>query len=172
MKDGMFTLFESVGALEIMDPKMDSGCVDPGEEFEELYDVSRPLLPEEVLGIIDQLLCFEMAWHVGYPLSQTLFTSVYVEALSMPNPQGIQEAYFVRKGKVEANDHPMLVVLRAYCLGLLKSCLYVNERVKSEHSYEVSNPIGLRVPQLTTKLGRRLRHQYLQPYLAQWRVNG
>lgn len=40
---------------------MDSGCVDPGEEFEELYDVSRPLLPEEVLGIMDQLLCFEVS---------------------------------------------------------------------------------------------------------------
>lgn len=44
-----------------MDPKMDSGCVAPGEEFEELYDVSRSLLPEEVLGIIDQLLCHEVS---------------------------------------------------------------------------------------------------------------
>lgn len=44
-----------------MDPKMDSGCVQPGEEFEVLYDVSRPLLPEEVLGIMDQLLCHEVS---------------------------------------------------------------------------------------------------------------
>ena len=43
-----------------MDPKMDSGCVQPGTQYEELYDVSRPLLPEEVLGIIDQLLCHEV----------------------------------------------------------------------------------------------------------------
>lgn len=78
-----------------------------------------------------------MAWHVGYPLSQTLLTSVYIEALSIPNPRGIEEAQFVRKDGAEANSHPMLRVLRAYCLGLLKSCLYVNERVKSEHSYEV-----------------------------------
>lgn len=40
---------------------MDSGCVQPGEEFEVLYDVSRPLLPEEVLGIMDQLLCHEVS---------------------------------------------------------------------------------------------------------------
>lgn len=39
---------------------MDSGCVAAGEEFEELYDVSRPLLPVEVLGIIDELLCHEV----------------------------------------------------------------------------------------------------------------
>lgn len=43
-----------------MDPKMDSGCVAPGEKFEEEYDVSRKLLPEEVLGIIDELLCHEV----------------------------------------------------------------------------------------------------------------
>lgn len=43
-----------------MDPKMDSGCIQPGDEFEELYDVGQPLLPEEVLGIIDQLICHEV----------------------------------------------------------------------------------------------------------------
>ena len=44
-----------------MDPKMDSGCVESEEDLEELYDVSRTLLPEEVLGIIDQLLCHEVS---------------------------------------------------------------------------------------------------------------
>lgn len=42
---------------------MDSGCVEPGDEFEELYDVARPLLPEEVLGIIDQLICHEVCFN-------------------------------------------------------------------------------------------------------------
>ncbi|KAI6781851.1 N-alpha-acetyltransferase 35 [Emericellopsis cladophorae] len=125
VKDEFFTLFESVGALEIMDPKMDSGCVKPGDEFEELYDVSKPLLPEEVLGIIDQLLCHE-----------TVFTSVYVESLMMPDPTHIEEAVFVRRGDTQADAQPMLQVLRAYCLGMLKACAYVNERVKSEHYYE------------------------------------
>lgn len=32
----------------------------------------------------------------------------------------------------------MLEILRAYCLGLLKACGYVNERIRSEHYYEVS----------------------------------
>lgn len=40
---------------------MDSGCVDPGEEFDETYDVSRSLAPEEVVGIIDQLICHEVS---------------------------------------------------------------------------------------------------------------
>ncbi|GKT47061.1 N-alpha-acetyltransferase, 35 NatC auxiliary subunit [Colletotrichum spaethianum] len=61
VKDGFFTLFESVGALEIMDPKMDSGCLEAEDSLDVDYDVSRPLLPEEVLGIIDQLLCHEVS---------------------------------------------------------------------------------------------------------------
>lgn len=42
-----------------MDPKMDSGCLVPGESLDDDYDVNRPLLPSEVIGIIDQLLCLE-----------------------------------------------------------------------------------------------------------------
>ncbi|EGX93378.1 amino-acid N-acetyltransferase subunit Mak10, putative [Cordyceps militaris CM01] len=136
VKDGFFTLFESVSALEIMDPKMDSGCVAPGEKFEEEYDVSRKLLPEEVLGIIDELVCHEISWHLGYPLAQTLFTSVYVEALSMPDPANIGEAHFVRSGTSGSNTEPMLQILRAYCLGMLKACSHVNEHIKLEHFYE------------------------------------
>jgi hypothetical protein len=47
--------------FQIMDPKMDSGCVDAGEEFEETYDVSRSLSPQEVIGIMDELLCHEVS---------------------------------------------------------------------------------------------------------------
>lgn len=39
---------------------MDSGVLAEGESLEEEYDVGRDLLPEEILGIIDQLLCLEV----------------------------------------------------------------------------------------------------------------
>lgn len=45
---------------------MDSGCVKSEEELEETYDVSQQLLPEEVLGIIDQLLCLEVTSSRGH----------------------------------------------------------------------------------------------------------
>lgn len=48
-------------SFQIMDPKMDSGCVDVGEEFEETYDVSRSLSPQEAIGIMDELLCHEVS---------------------------------------------------------------------------------------------------------------
>jgi N-alpha-acetyltransferase 35, NatC auxiliary subunit len=43
-----------------MDPKMDSGCLEPGETMEDDFDFSKDILPEEVIGIIDQLLCHEV----------------------------------------------------------------------------------------------------------------
>ncbi|KAI1869043.1 uncharacterized protein JN550_006030 [Neoarthrinium moseri] len=136
VKDGHFTLFETVSALEIMDPKMDSGCLAEGESLEEEYDVTRNLLPQEVLGIIDQLLCLEMAWHLGYPLSQTLFTSVYLEALMKPHPTNLEDALFTSDRDVSGNKSPFLFVLRAYCVSLLKGCYFVNELVKEELYYE------------------------------------
>ena len=43
-----------------MDPKMDTGYLAEGETMDDDYDVTRNLLPEELLGIIDQLLCLEV----------------------------------------------------------------------------------------------------------------
>jgi hypothetical protein len=104
-----------------------------------------------------------MSWHLGYPLSQTLFTSFYVEALSMPDPRSIQEATFIRGGGHDPNEQLMLQVLRAYCLGMLKSCGYVNERIKSEHYYEVSvyALVLMVILLLSLVSGGRLCHQHI-----------
>ncbi|KAI1428458.1 Mak10 subunit, NatC N-terminal acetyltransferase-domain-containing protein [Xylaria sp. FL1777] len=136
IKDDHFTLFESVSALEIMDRKMDSGVLNEGESLDEEYDVTCSVLPEEILGIIDQLLCLEMAWHLGYPLSQTVLTSVYVEALMNPYPPTINEVNFTRAPSDSSPDSSLLFVLRAYCAGLLRACFSVNECMKEELYYE------------------------------------
>ncbi|QDS76903.1 hypothetical protein FKW77_004092 [Venturia effusa] len=127
VKDDDFTLFESVGALEIGDPKMDSGFLAPGEKLVDDYDIFRELLPEEVLGIMDQLLCCEMAWHEGYPLAQTVFTSHYIDTLLNFEAKTIESAQFSKDG-TETRGGPLLhLVLRTYCIALIKSCDYVLE---------------------------------------------
>ncbi|KAI9823326.1 MAG: hypothetical protein M1832_002550 [Thelocarpon impressellum] len=137
VKDDFFTLFESVAALEIMDPKMDSGYLAPGETFQDEYDVLRPPSEEEVLGIMDQLLCHEMAWHRGSPLSQSLFTSLYLDKLLWPVPKVLEDAQFGQSGEVGGRGGDLLhVVLRAYCLSLVKCCDYVHRQIGSEHCYE------------------------------------
>jgi hypothetical protein len=47
-----------------MDRKMDSGYLEPGETMEDEYDYSQTLLPEEIIGIIDQLLCHEVCLYL------------------------------------------------------------------------------------------------------------
>ncbi|KAK1029558.1 N-alpha-acetyltransferase, non-catalitic subunit, partial [Friedmanniomyces endolithicus] len=85
VKDEYFTLFEAVGALEIMDPKMDSGYVPPGDTLEPDFDVCKGLPAEQVLWIMDELLRLTAVWHDGYPLSQTSFTSLHVDRLLSPD---------------------------------------------------------------------------------------
>lgn len=81
-----------------------------------------------------------MAWHLGYPLSQTLFTNVYIDAILTPEPVSLEDADFVRNRSPGSDRDPLLAILRAYCLGLLKACWYVNERLVQEHYYEVTPP--------------------------------
>ena len=159
-QDESFTLFDAVGALEIGDAKMDSGHLDEAKNFEDEYDVLRPLLPDELVGILDQLLCIEVrasshygnrrsivhllrrdylqaAWHKGYPLSQTLFTSTYINRLLWPTPQTLVEARFHRRGEEPSGEPLTHQLLRAYCLGTIKSCDFVHRMVSSQHYYEV-----------------------------------
>ncbi|KAF2836886.1 Mak10-domain-containing protein [Patellaria atrata CBS 101060] len=139
IKDEYFTLFESVGALEIMDPKMDSGFLRLGETLEDEYDVSRDLLPDEVIGIMDQFLSYEMAWHEGYPLSQTLLTSLYIERLLWPSPKTLDDARFIRfdgRGASGLAQSLLHTVLRAFCLGLVKSCDLVIQRIVTREYFE------------------------------------
>jgi hypothetical protein len=74
---------------------------------------------------------------MGYPLSQTIFTSLYIDRLLMPTPTSLEQTYFDKGGSCSVDEPLTLQVLRAYCLGLIKTCWFVNNRVRSEHYYEV-----------------------------------
>ncbi|EFE39319.1 hypothetical protein TRV_05989 [Trichophyton verrucosum HKI 0517] len=125
-----------------MDSKMDSGYLSPGETLDHNYDVMKELLPEEVIGIMDQLLCYEVAWHMGHPLSQTLFTSIYLDHLLWPVPKSLEDARFdgnkanLKKTEENVAGGIVTIVLRAYCLALIKACACIRERVASEFYYE------------------------------------
>lgn len=90
-----------------------------------------------IIPFARQVLIAQMAWHMGYPLAQTIFTSLYIDRLLDPSPTSLEQTYFDRSES--CSDEPItLQILRAYCLGLIKTCAYVNQRVKSEHFHEVS----------------------------------
>ncbi|KAK0836795.1 N-alpha-acetyltransferase, non-catalitic subunit [Friedmanniomyces endolithicus] len=138
VKDEYFTLFEAVGALEIMDPKMDSGYVPPGDTLEPDFDVCKGLPAEQVLWIMDELLSLTAVWHDGYPLSQTIFTSLHVDRLLSPdNRAPYQLSYDDTALLVTTTEQRLVhVVLRAYCIALVKSCALVLHTIHSQNFYE------------------------------------
>lgn len=78
-----------------------------------------------------------MAWHMGHPLSQTLFTSFYIDRLLWPDPKILEHARFYRGTKPDLENSLTNLVLRAYCLALVKTCDFVHRRIGTEHYYEV-----------------------------------
>jgi len=80
----------------------------------------------------------KVAWLMGYPLSQTLFTSVHVDRLLWPNPKSLGESTFIRGRSPDELSLPQKV-LRAYCLLLIKICDCVLGMVTSQHYYEASH---------------------------------
>ncbi|KAK5009928.1 hypothetical protein LTR28_012695 [Elasticomyces elasticus] len=160
IKDAEFTLFESVGALEIMDPKMDSGFLQPGETLYDNFNVSAPLTAEQVVWVMDELFCYEMAWHKGYALLETLYTSVHLDNLLHQELSRARKARKATKSNKPAKDvsiddvcfradcetdqagteptQIMLIhlVLRAYCLGLLKCCELTIRIITSQMYHE------------------------------------
>jgi hypothetical protein len=76
-----------------MDPKMDSGYIPPSDSFEADFDPATPLSLPQVLWITDQILCLEIMWHAGYPLSQTVFTSLHIDRLLDPQQPKMPSLY-------------------------------------------------------------------------------
>lgn len=103
-----------------------------------------------------------MAWHMGHPLAQTIFTSLYIDRILNPSPLSLNETRFDRDESCAEDEPLMLQVLRAYCLGLIKTCWYVNNRVRSEHFYEVFIAFHVVISCHTnTHLGGRLCDPYI-----------
>src|SRR5271163_4274034 len=77
---------------------------------------------------------------MGYPLSQTLFTSIYINRLLWPRPHSLNEAVFTLDPTSQASQPLVHRVLRASCLGTIKACDFVHQMVCSQYYYEVCRP--------------------------------
>lgn len=79
---------------QIMDSKMDSGYIAPGEShvqaLEDDYDVRQALTPEQVIGLMDQLLCHEVSVqshsYGGEHPAYTIVDGMAHGPPSLPNP--------------------------------------------------------------------------------------
>ncbi|UZJ55007.1 hypothetical protein CBS101457_004327 [Exobasidium rhododendri] len=120
------TLLDSMAALQIMDPRMDSGIFPlpdhliakgdrrPWEDITtSTFEPHAPLSVEEVCWIIDRLMACEIAWHKGASLSQTIHTCLYVHSLASIHPKSP-----LSTGK--AKNWLVFYVLRPYLIATLK----------------------------------------------------
>ncbi|XP_052181758.1 uncharacterized protein LOC127794578 isoform X2 [Diospyros lotus] len=82
-----FNLFAAMSALEIMDPKMDSGIVCRYYSVDEAIEHGAAPIPlssdrtvdiQCTIDIMDHLLACEATWHKGYSLAQTIFSCIYL----------------------------------------------------------------------------------------------
>ena len=78
-----------------------------------------------------------MAWHMGFPLSQSLFTSLYIDKLLWPEPKTLEEAVFDHAGFQTQRKGLVHQVLRPFCLGVIKTCDFIVKRISAQHYYEV-----------------------------------
>jgi len=122
-----------------MDPKMDSGVIPPRESTDPTFDPAKALRPAQVIWIMDQLSCLEIAWLDGYPLSQTIFTSLHMDRLLAPDnkyPYTLTYGEPVDVERLKTGEGLTHVVLRAYCVALAKCCGVVLQLIQSQNFYE------------------------------------
>ncbi|KAI0282481.1 Mak10 subunit, NatC N-terminal acetyltransferase-domain-containing protein [Russula aff. rugulosa BPL654] len=116
-----FTLYDAMSALEIGNPRMDSGLILDEEARKPQFNPLTPLLPEEVCYILDRVIACEMEWHAGYTLPQTIYSCLYVHYLADIDP----EVFPFQEPPHQESARPsalVTVVLRAGITALLKCC--------------------------------------------------
>jgi len=80
-----FRLFDAMSAIEIMDPKMDSGFNNSEdmtmEKAVESGIITRNIPHEDLVAIWDQLLMYYLLWLDGHTIVQTCFCCLYLHDL-------------------------------------------------------------------------------------------
>ncbi|KAK4703252.1 N-alpha-acetyltransferase 35, NatC auxiliary subunit, partial [Phenoliferia sp. Uapishka_3] len=149
-------LVQIMSAVEIMEDRTDSflakklalAARDPSLPA---FDATLELLPDELVWILDRILCLEMAHLDGHPLVSTLFTCRYLR------PAALTELSLVPAGADPTSDPARLpglrrIVLRAMLLGVLKCTETVWEECCKSQVYDHEDihlsTAGLTFPEL------------------------
>ncbi|KAH9616629.1 hypothetical protein KSS87_020230 [Heliosperma pusillum] len=98
-----FSLFAAMSALEIMDPKMDSGMVNGRyysiDEAIESGAAPVPLSFDKttdalcIIDLMDHLLACEATWHKGHSLAQTVYSCIYLLRLDRTSSHSLLHSY-------------------------------------------------------------------------------
>lgn len=73
-----FNLYHAMSAIEMMDPKMDSGYEAPLTLEEAKASLATDLNDREQANIMDEFLCQYISWLDGHSLATTIFSCIYL----------------------------------------------------------------------------------------------
>lgn len=105
IKPPSFSLFDAITAIEMMDPRLDSG-MNHIVEGQAAFDMDRELTLNEVLWIANRMFSLEMTWHNSAALLQTLYTCNYFTAdRKQPQTTLLRDRVL----------YPMLIAMGACC---------------------------------------------------------
>ncbi|PRP76015.1 n-alpha-acetyltransferase 35, NatC auxiliary subunit-like [Planoprotostelium fungivorum] len=116
-----YNLFEAMSAIEIGDPKMDSG-VNLARFLSTEERIERSIIPkpddtlpnETVIEIMDQLLCCQATWFSGFSLAQSIFTCIYLHRHTCITNQWLLPFIL---GLLKCCDHVRTLIMRADVFG-------------------------------------------------------
>ncbi|OTF70453.1 hypothetical protein BLA29_011894, partial [Euroglyphus maynei] len=118
----MFSLYDAMAAIELMDPKMDAGMMGNKNKkigkFEDMINEKLIKIDsftiEELIGIIDDTFSCLVTWMNGHSLAQTMFINVFLH-----NPKLICDK-----------------TLKTFCLTMLKIVDMINNFIGRASVYE------------------------------------
>ncbi|EIM82360.1 Mak10-domain-containing protein [Stereum hirsutum FP-91666 SS1] len=120
LTDG-FTLLDSMSAIEIGEPRMDSGVILEEETKRPPFKPLDPLLPSELCYILDRTFACEMEWHTGTTLTQTIYTFLYIYHYDELDPEILPYIPLDQRDPARPMELVTLV-LRSAVAGFMKCC--------------------------------------------------
>ena len=117
---------------------MDSGYLDKQDSLDNGFDITADLLPEEVLWIVDELMCYEAAWLHGFALSQTVLTSQHIQHCldsKLWDEEGLPP-HFDPSSHLQKPSKWTHVVLRLFCMAFIVTCDMAMELITQQGYYE------------------------------------
>jgi hypothetical protein len=141
---GSFDLYESMSAMEVMDPQMDAGMhVGNARSLDECIasgDLPESLTAAQMVQIIDQLLVREQTWLDAHPVVQTLFTCLYLHRYVFTTHVCGAHLCFTPlpplTSIVGSRDIIPSAVLKAYCRGFLMGCVVQRDMILKADVYD------------------------------------
>ncbi|KAK8849672.1 hypothetical protein IAR55_005007 [Kwoniella newhampshirensis] len=128
IKPGDLTMLDAMNALQLMDPKMDTG-VHKASSSRFVFDPAAHMLPQDICWVMDEMLALEVAWYGGATLCQSVYTSLHYH-----NPHLLVGTSDL--SNTDGNTLLIRLVLRAYVLLYCKTIDLVYTELAKGHVHD------------------------------------